>query len=70
MLKLNLYSKKVSLSRCQILHDLEPNILIIKRFIVSFPLSIIPCVFIICSIVIISIMYVMPRFRPPVVRVL
>ena len=61
------YSKKVLLSRCQVLYNLELNILIMKRFIVSFPLRIIPCIFIIYSVVIISIVYVILGFGSVVV---
>jgi hypothetical protein len=36
MLEFNLHSK-VSLSRRGVLHDPEPNILVPKRFVASFP---------------------------------
>jgi hypothetical protein len=70
MLELNLHSKKVSLSRRRVLHNPEPNILITKRFVASSPLRIIPRIFIVCSVVIISVVCIMPWFRSAIVRVL
>jgi hypothetical protein len=62
MFKLNLYSNKVLLSSYQVLYDLEPDILVVKRFIVPFLLRIILYIFIVYSIVIIRIVYIMFRF--------
>lgn len=70
MRELCLHRKKVSLSRNWVLHDPQPDMLVAKTLVAPFPLRIIPGVFIVCGIVVISIVCVLPRLGPVVVWVL